>query len=49
MFKKYMYITLSAIMIGFAFSSYSVGQTVSISDQQNPLEVCNGHEPNGYA
>ena len=47
MFKKYMYITLSAIMIGFGFSSYSVGQTVSLSDQQNPLEVCNGHEPNG--
>ena len=27
--------------------SYSVGQQISISDQQQNLDVCNGIEPNG--
>ena len=27
--------------------SYSVGQQISISDQQQNLDVCNGEEPNG--
>ena len=33
--------------ISLSFASYSVGQTVSISDQQANLTVCNGLEPNG--
>lgn len=32
--------------ISLSFAAYSVGQTVSISDQQQNLTVCNGHEPN---
>ena len=36
----------SAMMVSMTFASYSVGQTISISHQQNPLEVCNGVEPN---
>ena len=27
--------------------SYGVGQQISISDQQQNLDVCNGEEPNG--
>ena len=34
-------------MVSFTFAVYNVGQTVSISDQQQNLEVCNGEEPNG--
>tara|TARA_B100001540_G_C15495387_1_gene501106 strand:- start:231 stop:455 length:225 start_codon:yes stop_codon:yes gene_type:complete len=37
---------LLAIMFSFSFAVYSVGQTVSVSDQQTPLSICNGHEPN---
>ena len=33
-------------LFSFSFASYSVGQTVSISDQQTVLDVCNGIEPN---
>ena len=34
-------------MCSLTFAVYNVGQTVSISDQQQNLEVCNGEEPNG--
>ena len=34
-------------MFSLTFAVYNVGQTVSISDQQQNLEVCNGEEPNG--
>ena len=34
-------------MFSLTFAVYNVGQTVSISDQQWGLDVCNGHEPNG--
>ena len=33
-------------LFSFSFAVYNVGQTVSISDQQQNLTVCNGHEPN---
>jgi hypothetical protein len=33
-------ILLTIISISFVFSSYSVGQTISISDQQLTREVC---------
>ena len=33
--------------ISLSFAVYNVGQTVSISDQQLVLDVCNGEEPNG--
>ena len=33
-------------LFSFSFSVYNVGQTVSISDQQAVLDVCNGIEPN---
>ena len=32
--------------ISLSFAVYSVGQTISISDQQQNLTVCNGIEPN---
>ena len=32
--------------ISLSFAVYNVGQTVSITDQQQNLTVCNGHEPN---
>ena len=32
--------------ISLSFAVYNVGQTVSISDQQQNLPVCNGIEPN---
>jgi hypothetical protein len=32
--------------ISLSFAVYNVGQTVSISDQQQNLTVCNGIEPN---
>ncbi len=32
--------------ISLSFAVYNVGQTISISDQQQNLTVCNGHEPN---
>ena len=32
--------------ISLSFAVYNVGQTVSISDQQQNLTVCNGVEPN---
>ena len=38
-------ITISLISI--LFPIYYVGDTVSISDQQQVLDVCNGVEPNG--
>ena len=44
MLKK-LFIILSIFSLTFA--AYSVGQTVSISDQQLVLDVCNGDEPNG--
>jgi len=34
------------LFISLPFAAYSVGQTVSPSDQQQNLTVCNGHEPN---
>ena len=37
----------AVLLFSFSFAVYSVGQTVSISDQQQSLEVCNGEEPNG--
>ena len=40
-------ILLMLSILSFSFSAYSVGQTVSISDQQITLDVCNGVEPNG--
>ena len=41
-------ILFSAVFLfSFSFAVYNVGQTVSISDQQQPLVVCNGEEPNG--
>lgn len=39
-------ILLLVIISTFSFAVYNVGQTVSISDQQQSLEVCNGIEPN---
>ena len=44
---KNTFIFLSLLMISLSFSSYSVGQTISIEDQQTPLYICNGHELNG--
>ena len=44
MLKK-LFIILSIFSLTFAV--YNVGQTVSISDQQQVLDVCNGEEPNG--
>ena len=40
---------LSIILSIFSltFAVYNVGQTVSISDQQLVLDICNGEEPNG--
>ena len=32
--------------ISLSFAVYNVGQTISISDQQQNLTVCNGIEPN---
>ena len=47
MLNRFFLILLSMGMLSFTFGVYSVGQTVSISDQQQNLEVCNGEEPNG--
>ena len=44
MLKK-LFIILSIFSLTFAV--YNVGQTVSISDQQQVLDICNGEEPNG--
>ena len=44
MFKRFLIVSLS--MLTLMFAAYNVGQTVSISDQQTSLDVCNGHEPN---
>ena len=44
MLKKFSIIIL---MLSLPFAAYNVGQTVSISDQQQVLDVCNGVEPNG--
>ena len=43
MLKKFLVLIL---LLSFSFAVYNVGQTVSISDQQQPLTVCNGIEPN---
>ena len=43
MFKK---LSIILFMFSLTFAAYSVGQTVSISDQQQNLTVCNGIEPN---
>ena len=34
-------------ILSFSFSAYIVGQTVSMSDQQLVMPICNGVEPNG--
>ena len=34
------------LFISLSFAVYNVGQTISISDQQQNLTVCNGIEPN---
>ncbi|MAQ43309.1 MAG: hypothetical protein CMG25_02330 [Candidatus Marinimicrobia bacterium] len=44
MLKNFL-ILLSAFSMTFAI--YNVGQTVSITHQQQILDVCHGHEPNG--
>ena len=44
MLKK---LSIILLMFSLTFSNYSVGQIVSISDQQQNLTVCNGIEPNG--
>ena len=44
MLKKFSIIIL---MLSLPFAAYNVGQTVSVSDQQQVLDVCNGVEPNG--
>ena len=46
MLKRILTLLLSISMFSLTFASYSVGQTISISHQQNPLDVCNGVEPN---
>ena len=33
-------------LISLSFAVYNVGEQVSIPDQQQPLTVCNGIEPN---
>ena len=43
MFKNFLVLVL---FISLSFAVYNVGQTVSISDQQQNLTVCNGIEPN---
>ena len=43
MLKK---LSIILFMFSLTFAVYSVGQTVSISDQQQNLTVCNGIEPN---
>ena len=43
MLKRFLVFSL---LISLSFAVYSVGQTISISDQQQNLEVCNGFEPN---
>ena len=45
--KRFFIVLASILMLSFTFAAYSVGQTVSISDQQQNLTVCNGEEPNG--
>ena len=47
MYKNISSILAFVLMFSLSFASYSVGQTVSISDQQVNLTVCNGIEPNG--
>lgn len=39
-------ILLMMLLFSFAFSAYSVGQTVSISDQNTTMETC--YAGNGY-
>ena len=46
MLNKFFLILLSIGMLSFSFSAYSVGQTVSVSDQQMMMDICNGEEPN---
>ena len=43
MLKKFLVLLL---LLSFSFAVYNVGETVSISDQQQNLTVCNGIEPN---
>ena len=41
------YIISLFLSVSFVFCVYNVGQTVSITHQQQILDVCHGHEPNG--
>ena len=42
--KKYFLIT-SMLCFGLLFSSYQVGETVSIANQNVEMDVCNGENP----
>ena len=46
MVKKVFTLIMIISMFSLTFAVYSVGQTVSDSDQQQNLTVCNGIEPN---
>ena len=47
MFKRFSIVLAFMSIFSFTFAVYNVGQTVTISDQQQNLTVCNGEEPNG--
>ena len=47
MLKRIILILSYCLIFSFTYAAYNVGQTISISDQQQVLDVCNGEEPNG--
>ena len=47
MLKRIIFSLSYCLIFSFTYALYNVGQTISISHQQQVLDVCNGDEPNG--
>ena len=45
--KLLIYLLVGNVLSAFLMATYTVGDQISISDQQVLLSICNGHEPNG--
>tara|TARA_B100000959_G_C14902249_1_gene591487 strand:+ start:1125 stop:1361 length:237 start_codon:yes stop_codon:yes gene_type:complete len=45
--KVLIFLLIGKIFFSPLMATYSVGEELSISDQQMTMSICNGHEPNG--
>ena len=45
--KLFIHLLIGKILFTYLMATYSIGDQISIPDQEISLSICNGHEPNG--